>query len=413
MTSRPMRSPGRKRLLASRLYNPFTLKCTSKPKLPYSLDPFGVLFKELNPMEEFMVKEFVNPSNFTQLMVMPRIGKDMHREAVQVFLQHYDDLHDGCFSMYGAFASAVQMSFPGYDDKANLQSATAALKKFCAMPCPETSNEFGKWIWLGLTVAIYAHCALGSPASPVRRTILAHVVAVGKKGREMRRHPLVESFITLDILECLIYRQSPIANLEAERCAGLLSFPGLATPLVRFLYRLCLINARERESLDDEDAALDELESEVEAWQPDLATESLAGCTAIQASHVLTRTRAHKTAILLYIHRIRWSFGAEDSTANSLAASILSDLDLTSATTQQTPEWVSLPFLLAGIEAESLQKREKIETDLQKYVDSISPKARAMATEFLRALWVARDRTVVQFRWMDIVDFLPPLCVYI
>ena len=420
VSNRPVKPPGRKRLLPPpRAQNPLLAanrRAEKELKLPYSLHPFGVLFKDLKPLEEFMVREFVNPSNFTQLMVMPRIGKAMHEEAVQVFLRHYDDLHDGCFSMYGAFASAMSMEFPGYDNKASLQRATAALKRFSALPCPETTDDFARWIWLGLTVAIYAHCELGSPATPVRKTILAHLVALGEKRREMRKHPLVVSFTTLEILECLIYRQRPVLDLEEECILGLESFPGLATPLIRFLYRLCVINCMEADGQDEDGGAfaLDELEKEVEAWQPDVDPKDLAKCTAIEASHVLTRTRVHKTAILLYIHRIRHPFGEEDSKADALAASILSDLDLATATTKQPPEWVTFPFLLAGIEATGMEKTEKVERDLNRYVDSISPKARAMTLEFLRAVWGLRDEMGgFGFRWMDVVDVLPPLCVYI
>ena len=384
----------------------------AKAKLPYSLDPFGVLFKDLKPMEEFMVNEFINPSNFTQLMVMPRIGIKMHKEAVQLFLQHYDDLQDGCFSMYGAFASAMGMTYPGFDAKANLQKATLALKRFSAMRLPETEDEFATWVWLGLTVAIFAHCELGSPASPVRRTILAHVVNLGEKGRKMRRHPLIVSFTTLDILECLIYRQRPLLDLDEECVVGYDSFPGLAAPLIRFLYRLCMISCEDVEHHNLE--GLDQLEAEVEAWQPDVNPKDLASCSVAEASNVLTRTRVHKLAIQLYMHRLRYPFGQEDSKAQTLASSIFSDLDLTTATTKQPLEWVTLPFLLASIEVNESGKRNKVLVDLDKYMDSISPKARAMAKDFLASLWNVRDDNIGSlFRWMDIVDYLPPLCVYI
>lgn len=359
-----------------------------------------------------MVNEFINPSNFTQLMVMPRIGITMHKEAVQTFLQHYDDLQDGCFSMYGAFASAMGMTYPGFDGKANMQRATLALKKFSAMRLPETQDEFATWVWLGLTVAIFAHCELGSPASPVRRTILAHVVNLGEKGREMRKHPLIVSFTTLDILECLIYRQRPVLDLDEECVVGYDSFPGLAAPLIRFLYRLCMISCVNavHHTLD----GLDQLEAEVEAWQPDVNPKDLATCSVVEASNVLTRTRVHNLAIQLYMHRLRYPFGEEDSKAQTLASNIFSDLDLTTATTKQPLEWVTLPFLLASIEANDPGKRSKVLVDLDKYVDSISPKARAMAKDFLGSLWSLRDDNIESaFRWMDIVDYLPLLCVYI
>lgn len=388
---------------------------TDQPKMPCSLDPFGVLFRDLKPEDELMVRQFIDPANFTRLMVMPRIGEAMHREAVQVFLRHYDDLQDGCFSMYGAFASAMGISLPSYDAKINFQRARKALKRFTIMPCPEDMDGFARWLWLALTVLIYAHCELGSPAAPVRRTILTHLVAMGEKGREMRKHPLIVSFTTLDILECLFYRQRPVTDLDEDCVVGLESFPGLVSPLIRFLYRLCMTNAAEGSEGYDW-VALNELEEEVEVWQPDIDPHELNRSDAVETNHLLTRTRIHKTAIILYVHRIRYPFGEEDVTAKALAMSILSDLDLATATTKQAPEWVTMPFLLAAIEVCEPSKRAKVELDLWKYVDGISPRARAMAMEFLKAVWVARDAMVgvdQGWRWMDCMGSLPPLCVYI
>ena len=365
-----------------------------------------------------MIRQFIDPANFQVLMIVPRRGVETHREAVHTFLNHYDAMSDGCYSMYGAFASAMSMTLPGYDSQANLRRAGVALKKWCAMPCPSTLDDFAPWLWAGLTVIVFAHCELGSTATPVRRCILGHLKSLGEAGREMRKHPLILSLTTLDIFEGLLYRMVPLLNIDEADVVGLDSFPGLAAQLIQFMSELCEVNYADPTVSNSIDAGLawhdrlQELESRVETWQPEIPPESIKTYAAIDATHILTRTRVHKTAILLYIHRLKHSFGHEYSKARSLASSIISDLKLATATTQAAPPWVSLPFTFAAIEATDLQARSELLRDVDVYVNSLSPIARKMTKTFLEALWAARD-CLGEFRWVDMMDSLPRICVYI
>lgn len=167
VSNRPIRQVGRRRLLPPSKQHDFERK--AEPSVPYSLHPFGVLFKKLRPHEEQMLHEFTKPSNFQILMVVPRLGTSMHQQAMHTFFKHYDEMNHGCFSMYGAFAASRSMTLPGYDAKANLRRGALALRKWCAMSCPQHMEDFAPWLWSGLTVIVFAHCALGSSAAPVRR----------------------------------------------------------------------------------------------------------------------------------------------------------------------------------------------------------------------------------------------------
>lgn len=228
----------------------------------------------------------------------------------------------------------------------------------------------------------------------------------------MRSHPVIVSLATLDIFEGLLYRFMPVLNLAAEDRGELISYPGLATELVQFVFEMAGLNCLDGADRARDDLDLDlfwhskvlDLEARVEAWQPDTLSESIIGHSVVDATHILTRTRVHKTAILLFIHRLRYPLGQDDATANRLAAGILFDLRLATVTTKEQPQWVTLPFTLAAIEATDPQMREEMLRDVDVYIDSLSAPARDMTKAFLRALWNFRD-TSGEFRWMDMLIF--------
>lgn len=166
----------------------------------------------------------------------------MHQRAVHSLANHFDDLQDGAFSMLGAYALSSSVHLPGYDFEANLSRSTLALKTFRGLPCPATYRDFDPWLWLGASLLVYARCALGSNASPVRRYILNHLNDLGEKGRELRAHPVIVSITVLEIYECLLLRQMPIMNVAEDYLIDEDAFLGVCFPLVNFSFQLCKIN---------------------------------------------------------------------------------------------------------------------------------------------------------------------------
>ena len=415
--NRPVRRAGRRRLLPlPRESSVFNTRGTQS-KVPLVLHPFGVLFKDLQPAEEMMVRNLLDPSQFTILMVIPRVGPQLHQQAVYSFLRYYDEIHDAVFAMYGAFASALSIALPNYDPEANLRRGTLALKKFRGFPCPKDREDFEAWLWLGTCIIIHGRCALGSTASPVRRYMLSCLNELGEQGRHFKSHSVIVLLTALDIYDCLLHRQLPVMNMPESDLVGNDSFLGLCSPLVRFMYELCTINyctvvpSGEDSGLDGHsENALRELEMSVEAWQPDAPSQYISQISTMEARHVLTQAHVHKTTILLFIYKLRYPFGVQDAPAKRMAGSIFSDLDLTTCTTEKAPDMVTLPFLIAAAEATEPSERDKIRNDVAIYVDGLSPKARDMIREFLEALWEMRDR-LPGFRWMDMMAYLPPICV--
>ena len=366
-----------------------------------------------------MLNKMLDQSQFKDFMVVRRVGPQMFRQAVYSFLRYFDEIHNAVFAMYGAFTAAVSIELPGYDAEANLRQGTSALKKFRGFPDPQDREDFEARLWLGTSLLIHANCALGSIASPVRRYMLSYLNRLGEHGKQFRSHPVIVSLTALDIYECLLYRQMPIMNVPDSDLIDSDCFLSLCTPLLRFACRPCEINSstatpsRESSVLEVySENALHELEYSVEAWQPDFTSKPNSKLGIVEAKHVITQYRVHKTMILLFIHRLRYPFGVRDVQAEQMAESIFSELDLGTFATGEAPLMVTTPFLVAAIEAIWPSDKDKIIRDIAVYTDRLSPKSRETFRSFLEALWDTRDRQP-GFRWIDMMAYLPTVCVSI
>lgn len=357
-----------------------------------------------------MVSRLVDADFFIELMTVPRIGKAMHQQAMYSLLNHWDQTRDGCFSSFAAFASTKSMEIPGYDYEENLRRGTRALSTFRTMECPAAPGDVIPWLWLGMSVLIYAHCGLGNSGTAVRRYILHHLVQLGQQGKHLASHSTAVSLIALDIHESLIFRRMPVMNLPDSDDVGADTFLGLCAPLVRLSYDLARLSYRWGEGFVDEEVLI-EFEKSAEAWQPDFPSNWSADLSSIEAAHGLTQVRVHKTMLLLFGHRLRFPFGREDVAGSRMAHSILSELDLATSATGQPPMWTMTPFLVAALEITSPDERLNVIRNIPIYGDKVSLKSQHLAAEFLNGFWAYRDHNS-GFRWIDKMDDFPTLCLY-
>ncbi|KAF2162472.1 hypothetical protein M409DRAFT_27097 [Zasmidium cellare ATCC 36951] len=368
------------------------------------------MFKDLDPFEEGVVGRFLDVDFFSELMTVPRMGRAMHQQAMSSLLQHWELTRDGYFSMFGAFAAAKSIEMPAYDHEKNLQRGTRALKQFRLMQCPSVTSEVTPWLWLGISVLIYAHCGLGNSGTTVRRYILQHLLELRQQGQDYTSHPGVISLIALDIFECLIHRRMPVLNMPLRQNVGADAFLGVCAPLVRLCCDLATLSYNWQDGNFDEDV-LAGFEAAVDCWQPTLSPDWYEEASKIETTHVLSQIRVHRAMLLLFAHRLRHAFGREDAAASQMAHSILSELDLATIATRQPPMWTMSPFIVAALEVPDTNERSKVVRNVPKYGDKLSPKSQRMAADFLRAFWTYRDQHD-GFRWIDMLHYFPPLCLY-
>ena len=113
---------------------------------------------------------------------------------------------------------------------------------------------------------------------------------------------------------------------------------------------------------------------------------------------MVTQANAYRQGALLFIHRLRYAFGEEDSAAHVLAVEVIHALESARSLTGQTVRCVTFPFLVAAAEARMEGEREKMLGLIPIYVDQYAPALQKRAVVFLKQIWYARD-TLPEFRW--------------
>ncbi|KXS94032.1 hypothetical protein AC578_1705 [Pseudocercospora eumusae] len=408
---RPSGRPRKERSLRVRM-DSSTLRSLSQGT-PLELTPFAVLAKHLNPIEEFMFRHFLDSTHFNRLMIAPRVGQAMHREATFSLLHNYDDINDGYFSMYGSFAQAMGLDIPGFEPEANTARGSKALKKFCDMKVPTTRRDFLPWMWLGTALTIHTHCLLGTNAAPIRRYILSHVKNMAEQGLETRTHPVILITLSLDAVDSLLKRELPITGYPHGSTVVLKDeVLGLCAQLVDFIGDICKVShamARDGESAEHFEA-LDQIEANIQGCKPQVTPGMAETMTALEMAHFYAQVRVHRDAYMLIIHRLRYAFGMKDETGKMIAQNIMTDLGMTTSISGSHPNWVTLPYLVASIEMTGLEARRTALENVDLYIDGIHPAARTSTRAWLKAVWSKRD-IGPGFKWLDVMDKLPTICV--
>ena len=422
LSTRPLRRLGRRRLALQ----PVTIASepstrTKQGRAPGPQPPFGSELGNLNPNEELIVRRFSDFTQFKDFATERNVGPELHQQAIFSFLSNYENLHDGIFAMYGALAVSKSIDSLEFDREANTKQGAVALSKFRSLPCPSTEVDFVPWLWLGTSLVIHAHCAFGSSASPLRRYLLGHLRCLGEPGMKFAAHPVVVSMAAMDIYDSLLHGQMPIMRVATDKQSirDPSSFFETCAPLLNMAFDLCLARLHpynQRQESDDVRTAsckrLEDIRIAIESWRPDISPPMLRDLTSTETAHILTQSRVHKTMLLLFIHRLHYTYGEQDDLASYMANSIISDLELASTATGQPARLVITPFVVATAEATTSFERERIRQVLPKYVYSVFPSARSWIQEWLEQCWQARD-SCAGLRFIDLAKSLPSICIYL
>ena len=418
--NRVVRSSGRRRLATQPVHRGPASQSQLQVQRPATLNHLRERsFQALQPVDEYVMCCIGDFSQFKDFATIPSVGPAQFQEALQCFWSRYDDLHDGIFAMYGAFAAARDMRIPKYDPEDNTKQGATALRRFRGMPSPTDRESFIPWLWLGISLMIHAHCAFGSAATPLRKYMLGHLEHLGEQGTKLRQHPTIVSTAAMDIYDSLVHQQLPAMNLPDAAVDDPNCFFSACAPLLKTAFELCKVSFSNALPIVDSEEhelpmspAMDAIEASIRSWQPSLSPETLSTLSSAQTTIFLAHTHAHKTMLLLFIHRLRHTFGDEDALAAHLADSILSTLELTRAATGGRLPMCAVPFVLAAVEAKSIEEQNRVHGVLDVHLHSVSRVALAAIKDWLCALWQARDN-VAGLRWLDRKDSLPSMCLFL
>ncbi|KAL0933779.1 uncharacterized protein CTRU02_210578 [Colletotrichum truncatum] len=384
-------------------------------KILDSLSPFGSTLGRLDHVERTTLSRLLHKSNFMQYFISPTFVDSMQLDMTVHLFSMFDQGKDAYIAMYSAFAAAIGLDTGEYDPDVNLHRGAMAVEQLRSCPLPTLKREeLLPWAGLGLGIVYFSNMALGTSAAPVRRYVLSHIrhlLGTSLISSE-RTHYILVFMTAVDINECLMQRELPVCGIAPPEDGHVDAYLGVCMPLLQYLYKLSRISYSlyHEVDVDEQKQALEDVQQEIEAWQPHIPPDFTNRFTTSEVIHMLAQSRIYKTAALLFIHRLRYKFGERDDMASAMAKSIMSDLKMTLTVSQETQRCVSFPYTLASIEAKDAAERETALDTVKSLMDSSNTKYRKNMEAFLKGMWDARDANPGT-SWLDLVPKLPPISV--
>ncbi|TDZ62075.1 hypothetical protein CTRI78_v003861 [Colletotrichum trifolii] len=384
-------------------------------KMLESLSPYGSTLGRLDHIERTTLSRLLHKANFMQYFIGPTFVDSMQLDMTVHLFSMFDQGKDAYIAMYSAFAANMGLETGGYDPEANLQRGAMAVEQLRSCPLPTLKREeLLPWAGLGLGIVYFSNMALGTSAAPVRRYVLSHIRHL--LGTSLissdRTHYILVYMTAVDINECLMQRELPVCGIAPPPEGHVDAYLGLCIPLLQHLYDLSRVSYSLFHDIDvpEQTQALDDLEQDIDAWQPHIPPDFTNRFTTPEVIHMLAQSRIYKTAALLFIHRLRYPFGQKDDMAAAMAKSIMSDLKMTLTVSQETQRCVSFPYTLAAIEAREKADRDAATDAIKSLMDSANMKYRSNMEVFLNAMWDARDANPGS-SWLDLLPSLPTISV--
>ncbi|WPH03924.1 fungal specific transcription factor domain-containing protein [Acrodontium crateriforme] len=224
-----------------------------------------------------------------------------------------------------------------------------------------------------------------------------------------------------DLAESLLSGNIPTIRYRicTENTSYVDCYIGLCTSLMPLYYDLgelshSLLQASRRivndETLATEiQKALGELEITIRNWRPNVPEGFTTRFTTTEVLEMLSQAKAMQGAALLILHRLRYPFGSEDTSARAMALDILTQLDMTIRVTKKPIVCVGLQVLVACLElhsdAERAQWLNNISPDgMSTYSEPFNDRIKAIVT----AVWVARQQSS-RIYWYHLGNTIPTL----
>ncbi|KAK4112249.1 hypothetical protein N656DRAFT_845551 [Canariomyces notabilis] len=269
----------------------------------------------------------------------------------------------------------------------------------------------------------------------------------------MEAQEKVLPLIYMDTCNCLVRRQIPVHRLGTGEMGRVDRYIGLCLSLLPIMYDLCCITTchgqpymnagrgvpRQGQGDDVQESLLDVVKKTVQEWKPPLArmadTAKLK-LTQKEVQVIATQAAVYRSAILLFIHRLRLAFAAEedDMEANFMASSILDDIrSLYRSSSDSSTGSVSaslkgegwtrdetwlfeyrmgLPFLIAAVELQDKTQRVQA-LDLLQWVvcKRMYPQVGDRLRQFILFVWEARDHGFGG-HWIDLTAHGPQFVLF-
>jgi hypothetical protein len=330
-------------------------------------------------------------------------------------------------------------------------SSSSMADDSCQATKPNNNMDQVLTMVLGLGVLTFDLLDLGLNAHSICRCTLGLIGPGYPMDAQEKALPL----IYMDTCNCLVRRQVPVHRLGTGEMGRVDRYIGLCLSLLPIMYDLCCITStyhgqsytnsgrgetRQGQGDDVRKSLLDVLEKTVREWKPPLArmadTTAKLKLTQREVQVIATQAAVYRSAILLFIRRLRLTFAAEedDMEANFMASSILDDIrslyrsssnsstgsvsaSLRGEGWMRDETWLfeyrmGLPFLIAAVELQNKTQRAQALELLQWVVcKRMYPQVGDRLRQFILFVWEARDHGFGG-HWIDLTAHGPQFVLF-
>ncbi|KAI1264955.1 hypothetical protein F5Y18DRAFT_417488 [Xylariaceae sp. FL1019] len=288
-----------------------------------------------------------------------------------------------------------------------IQYITKAIDTLRSMPVV-SSQDVALCHALGGLLAFSVSSTIGVGVPDICRHCLGTTTPLLKTTEsDAQEDPWRSFLVLLDTMDCLIYRQKPILRIEVPSSTMVDCRLGLCLPLLPYYQEICvisnsLLNATDGTILSHLQRQLDDIRYIVEPWQPSCLGELADRYDAIEIVYLLAQAKVYRLGVLLLGHRLRFPFGQEDRQAEVWSKEIMMELEMAKRVTKRSMKFVTLPFIIAAVEAQDESQRAKTLELVDHCVDYFAQFLRKQTKTFLARIWHERDLSLISC-WFDSV----------
>ncbi|OGM47174.1 hypothetical protein ABOM_003977 [Aspergillus bombycis] len=270
-----------------------------------------------------------------------------------------------------------------------------------------TSPEHaGNLLSLGLSLVTFHRLISGISASTICRFTLSLVrpLYYSEQLQESDMRELL-CLVFLDVTESLFRARIPVIEYRVRDPYLVNHHAGLCGSLLPLLYRVCLLRVaiRKEPQVPIPPDQFDNLREEIVAWAPTVSAATIERFSEQEMVLLLTQANLHRNATLLILHRLRYPFGEGDDDAETLARTMITEMQHCLAMAKQHPPNIALVLLVAGAEVHDSFGRQNILSLLQSIKGSSFYPFVANLRVFLTRVWTSRDEGTTRYLF-DLFD---------
>ncbi|KAL2841042.1 hypothetical protein BJY01DRAFT_236531 [Aspergillus pseudoustus] len=410
-TVRSVGKAGRPRTTTTTTTTTTTRERTTLPLLPQPL-PIQSL-KLAHPSDKSILEFLFSTSHFIPHFVIgPSFARSMQHALQTRFFLSPETVLEGFVACAAEFAHRTGLHAL---TERNIARSAHAIRKLRSI-APTDLPQIATMLALGTSILTYDQLAALEGASMICQYLLSQVKPWYPRLAQLPELDFeLNCLIHLDTVECLVRRELPVLRLEVRGGGVVDRYVGLVYSLLPVLYDVCVlgweVKRRGAPGLVA-DGMLEECWERVRRdlldWQPSPPEDFTSLYTGNEVVSMCTQANVYRQAGLLLLHRHRYPFGTEDTTAMVYADAIFAEIETCRRIAGDVPFQIGLlPLLVAGFEVVDPVAREM--GLIHRHFNAKSgiyafPHRRAR--QLLRLVWRERD-IKENVSWFDLVSALP------